>query len=630
MIRLKNTSDTPEATIDSRCRWNKTFTKTPDDLECIISYCDNATDAPNTPHNYNFVWDNNVIPINTAVDYPCRANHAVEQQVNWKQDADTSTSVQCLADGTLQYPDPWPQCSTSITCADPGNSAEITRTYMTPTVDFLYGSKFKYVCDDLRKWIKLRSESNAQLLAEKESNCLWKKAYEVDGTDLVCVMHHCRHPHDEPGKHDPPPSENQINLVNRDNWNVPFGVSIVYECAPNTFIENTNDDPLERTLDVECIADQGVYNTPVRQGELWPNCTETVICGQPPDPDVNVTRTWISASEGQMTYNTHVKYECQWGSQFDTDNDGVGDSPTVTIRCLWNKNWSPFQTIPPCIVTHCVEPFTIPEDTNLEELTSDPTPINTKKQYRCKNQLGNVPRMFWESDRSKSTFELHCYPDGYFVWQEWPICLTDIECSPLPPVIPTHEEYFVSAADGNIYWNDGSVTINSLEYPTYPTEARTTNLVNYSNFSNTLIPKNYMANLTYHCGTGREFKLPDESHTPTESMTCQWDKTWTPTSTINTCDWVACLKPPIPPASTNLRITDWFGDTIPFGQQIRFVCERGYFFEVDPTQIDVKYTCQDGSKDEYKDKRGFFDVPEKEEDWPRCLLGMMYVITSTV
>ena len=104
-------------------------------------------------------------------------------------------------------------------------------------------------------------------------------------------------------------------------------------------------------------------------------------------------------------------------------------------------------------------------------------------------------------------------------------------------------------------------------------------------------------------------------------MTCQWDKTWTPTSQINTCDWVACLKPPIPPKSTFLRVSDWFGAPIPFGSQIRYVCERGYFFEDDPSQEDVKYTCQDGSSEEHKDKRGFFDVPEKDTEWPRCLLA---------
>ena len=78
--------------------------------------------------------------------------------------------------------------------------------------------------------------------------------------------------------------------------------------------------------------------------------------------------------------------------------------------------------------------------------------------------------------------------------------------------------------------------------------------------------------------------------------------------------------------STNLRVSDWFGETIAFGDQIRFVCERGYFFEEDPSQIDVKYTCQDGKAKGMEGKRGFFDVPELETDWPRCLLGESYKV----
>ena len=103
-------------------------------------------------------------------------------------------------------------------------------------------------------------------------------------------------------------------------------------------------------------------------------------------------------------------------------------------------------------------------------------------------------------------------------------------------------------------------------------------------------------------------------------MMCNWEsKSWTPTVELGTCDWVQCLKPPKPPSSTHLRVTDWFGDPIEFGNQIRFVCERGYSFEDDPAQLDVAYTCQDGA--ENQELRGFFDVPELEEDWPRCLQG---------
>ena len=140
-------------------------------------------------------------------------------------------------------------------------------------------------------------------------------------------------------------------------------------------------------------------------------------------------------------------------------------------------------------------------------------------------------------------------------------------------------------------------------------------------YNNTELPRNFMANLTYSCGTARRFLLGNGDHQELQSMTCQWDKTWSPASSLDPCDWVACLKPPTPPLSTNLRVSDWFGDPIQFGEQVRFVCERGYFFEEDPDQLDVKFTCQDGKAAGFEEKRGFFDVPDLEADWPRCLLG---------
>ena len=99
------------------------------------------------------------------------------------------------------------------------------------------------------------------------------------------------------------------------------------------------------------------------------------------------------------------------------------------------------------------------------------------------------------------------------------------------------------------------------------------------------------------------------------NMTCQWDKEWAPTHQLPECDWIACLRPPLPPSSTNLRITDWDGRPIPFGGTARYVCERGYLFEDDSSQIDQIYTCQE------EITRGFFDTPETENEWPRCLEG---------
>ena len=51
----------------------------------------------------------------------------------------------------------------------------------------------------------------------------------------------------------------------------------------------------------------------------------------------------------------------------------------IFCRCLWNKAWSPYPELPPCVITHCVEPFKIPEETSLEEVTTDWPEINDYK-----------------------------------------------------------------------------------------------------------------------------------------------------------------------------------------------------------------------------------------------------------
>ena len=66
---------------------------------------------------------------------------------------------------------------------------------------------------------------------------------------------------------------------------------------------------------------------------------------------------------------------------------------------------------------------------------------------------------------------------------------TDVTCYPAPPPVPTSPEYVLAA-------DDGTVTINSLVYPTHPAENRTTDLVLNSTSSIGNIPANYMANLT--------------------------------------------------------------------------------------------------------------------------------------
>ena len=238
-------------------------------------------------------------------------------------------------------------------------------------------------------------------------------------SSLSCVLTYCRHPHDEPGSHPAPPAEHSLSLVQASNWSVPLGEAVTYQCTGNDqYFESDEVDPSVTSLSVECLAGSGEYNTPVRQGTTWPNCTSTVLCDDPPQPPLNGTSSWTS----ERTYDTTVSYLCEDGSQFDTDSDGVGDTVSVSVRCQWNKQWSSY-SLPACLITHCVHPFPIPDYSGLEELSSAWTPVNTEKEYQCQGKLPDRHTSFWETDRSKSTFQMFCRPDGFFEWRDWPTCI---------------------------------------------------------------------------------------------------------------------------------------------------------------------------------------------------------------
>ena len=96
------------------------------DLECVLTFCDNPTDEPNTNGaNYNFTWDGDRIPVNTFITYPCQDDMAVENNTVWKNLSSTESQVYCdPSDGELRYPSPWPQCSETRHCG-PAPAAEV-------------------------------------------------------------------------------------------------------------------------------------------------------------------------------------------------------------------------------------------------------------------------------------------------------------------------------------------------------------------------------------------------------------------------------------------------------------------------------------------------------------------------
>ena len=120
--------------------------------------------------------------------------------------------------------------------------------------------------------------------------------------------------------------------------------------------------------------------------------------------------------------------------------------------------------------------------------------------------------------------------------------------------------------------------------------------------------KSYGTELRYECGKARKFFSEEQNETYTERhMTCNWNTSWSPHSSLDPCVWVQCLHPPLPPALTNLALV-WDGSPVNFTQSVSYVCrEEGLYFERDRDMTSYNISCLPG---------GQWDEPSK---WPKCI-----------
>ena len=124
------------------CLWSTNYTFLPSTLECVLTYCDNAsTDSNDSGSNYNFIWDGLRVPLGEKVLYPCQEGMRVENTTEWKSEASKGSMVVCGEDGEFQYPEEWPQCSDTITCGPPlpvpGNDPRLNTSAPPATITWL-------------------------------------------------------------------------------------------------------------------------------------------------------------------------------------------------------------------------------------------------------------------------------------------------------------------------------------------------------------------------------------------------------------------------------------------------------------------------------------------------------------
>ena len=97
--------------------------------------------------------------------------------------------------------------------------------------------------------------------------------------------------------------------------------------------------------------------------------------------------------------------------------------------------------------------------------------------------------MFWEKDRSKSTFSIYCNATGLYDFVDdrgnWPTCLKDVICPDMPPEIPTNPEYVLIKDDGRVH----------VERYVYPLPDAAIKEMFTSEHNNSLLPTNFNAKL---------------------------------------------------------------------------------------------------------------------------------------
>ena len=115
--------------------------------------------------------------------------------------------------------------------------------------------------------------------------------------------------------------------------------------------------------------------------------------------------------------------------------------------------------------------------------------------------------------------------------------------------------------------------------------------------------------MRYECGLARRFynlELSSNGTYQERMMQCNWNRSWTPESSLDPCVWVQCINPPPPPGGSGMRFV-WDGSPVEFGQNVSYVCEEeGLYFEAGREISEFNVTClTDGSW--------------KDVVWPRCI-----------
>ena len=214
LIKLINSTKDPVRRMWSSCDWYEQYSFLPSELECVLTFCDNATLEPNITHNYALDWngtEDSLILLNDDLVYPCMLNMKVQNNTSTKDNASSLSLVRCGMDGLFRYPAEWTLCSDTVQCGQPPDITE--GGYQAWVLDGYYGYDYLYYDSSLETGDFYQTEveygcvNGSQFDTDGDgygdayrivNKCLWNQTWSPYPDLPECKITHCVDPFDIP------------------------------------------------------------------------------------------------------------------------------------------------------------------------------------------------------------------------------------------------------------------------------------------------------------------------------------------------------------------------------------------------------------------------------------------------
>ena len=453
-------TNTGQESITSRCRWSKEWSVSPSQLECRLTYCDNATEAPNTSHGYNFTWDGAVIPIGQSVTYRCRDGWRFEADTDTKDQAGMKVEVKCGTDGYLGYPTTWTTCRDKTECPAPPPPPENGSLSLEgdPSLSQPYLTQLVYSCTNGSQYDT--DSSGAGDTPGLVSSCQWRGAWHPWTSMPSCIITHCTSP-------PLPPSHHHLEELTT-SW-TPTNSPKVFQCQGYLPEESRHTRFFQQDRSLSSLSLPCRPDGQVTFDGFWPTCLVDIECPgelpsipthplyllvpgddgrvvekRTPHPSLStITTTHLAATSNISSlahnYGAELAYFCGLARKFQVSGT---HQDTHTLTCGWDASWAGELVLPPCDWVSCLRPPAPPPQARLRLTGWDgrPVPFGGQAVYVCDHGTWFVDDSAQESvifecqDGSQpgTARGLFNTPDED---SNWPLCSPAPLCPP-PPTIP--------------------------------------------------------------------------------------------------------------------------------------------------------------------------------------------------